>query len=205
MIARRYFHIYLIGGMAATLAFCMLYQQAAWAHCDGLDGPVVTDARAALEAEDVTSVLKWIPEKDEEEVKDAFEKALIVRAHGAEAQELADRYFFETLVRLHREHEGAAFTGLKPAGAAVHPAIARADASLVEGEVDALARDIAGAVESSIRSQFTDTLAAKQKQGESVQAGRKFVDQYVQFVHYIKYLHDAVSGDHDHGHGTTGD
>lgn len=204
MIDRKYLRAYQIGGMAA-LAFSMACQQAAWAHCDGLDGPVVTDAKAALEAENVASVLKWIPEKDEQEVKEAFEKALIVREYGAEAQELADRYFFETLVRLHREHEGAAFTGLKPAGEDVHPAIARADASLEGGEVDALARDIAGAVESSIRSQFANTLDAKSRQGESVQAGREFVNQYVRFVHYVKYLHDAVTGDHDHGHGTTGD
>jgi hypothetical protein len=204
MIYIRYLRIYMIGGIVA-LTFSMIYQQAAWAHCDSLDGPVVTDARAALEAEDVTKVLKWIPEKDEQEVKKAFEQALIVREHGAEAQEFAERYFFETLVRLHREYEGAVFTGLKPAGEDVHPAIARADASLEKGKVDALARDIAGAVESSIRSQFDDTLKAKSRQGKSVKAGREFVDQYVQFVHYVKYLHDAATGEHDHGHRTTGD
>lgn len=202
MIDRKGLRSYLIGGMAA-LAFFVTYQQAAWAHCDGLDGPVVMDARAALQAEDVTGVLKWIPEKDEQEVRDAFDQALTVRKHGVEAQDLADHYFFQTLVRLHREYEGAAFTGLKPAGEKVHPAIARADVSLEEGDVDDLARAIADAVESSIRGQFSETLKARSRQDESVQAGREYVDHYVQFVHYVKFLHDAVTGDHDHGHATT--
>lgn len=46
---------------------------------------------------------------------------MAVRAKGKEAQELADMYFFETLVRIHREGEGAPYTGLKP-GEAVEPA-----------------------------------------------------------------------------------
>lgn len=203
MFDRKSFRSCLIGSIAA-LSLALAYQQAAWAHCDGVDGPVVTDAKAALEAEDVTAVLKWVPSKDEQEVKDAFEQTLVVRKQSDAAQELADRYFFETLVRRHREYEGAAFTGLKPAGEEVHPAIARADASLEKGDVDDLARDIAEAVESSIRSQFSETLEAESKQDENVEAGREYVDHYVQFVHFVKYLHEAVTGEHDHGHATTG-
>lgn len=172
----------------------------AWSHCDALDGPVVTDAKVALEAEDVTGVLKWIPEKDEREVKEAFKQTLVVRKHGAEAQALADRYFFETLVRLHREYEGASFTGLKPAGGSVHPAVARVDEALENGKGDALAKAVGHAVESSIQKQFSETLNARSAQDESVQAGREFVDRYVELVHYVKYLHEAVSGNHDHGH-----
>jgi len=35
-----------------------------YAHCDTLDGPVVTAAKAALEKGDVTGVLKWVPKKE---------------------------------------------------------------------------------------------------------------------------------------------
>jgi len=191
-------------GILSVLAL-LTVSAPAWSHCDGLDGPVVTDAKTALAAEDVTPVLKWIPEEDEEQVKDVFSQALTVRKLSPEGQELADRHFFETLVRLHRAYEGAAFTGLKPAGTEVHPAIARADASLDAGDVDALAAGIAHAVEASIRQAFTETQEAKARKEESVQEGREYVARYVHFVHFVKYLHDALSGDHDHGHGTSGD
>lgn len=53
--------------------------------------------------------------KDEAETRDAFQKSVSVRKTGATGKE-ADRHFFETLVRVHRAGEGAAYTGLKPAG-----------------------------------------------------------------------------------------
>jgi hypothetical protein len=48
-------------------------------------------------------------------LKKRFRK-LCVRTLDLEAKALADRYFFETLVRLYRAGEGAAYKGLKPAG-----------------------------------------------------------------------------------------
>ena len=54
----------------------MTFPMTAWSHCDGLDGPVVTDARTALAAKDVTIVLKWLPEKDEQTIKDVFKPAV---------------------------------------------------------------------------------------------------------------------------------
>jgi hypothetical protein len=86
------------------------------AHCDTLDGPVVMTAKAALEKGDVTPVLKWVRKEDEKEIREQFKKTLTVRAKGPEAKELADMYFFETLVRIHRAGEGAPYTGLKSAG-----------------------------------------------------------------------------------------
>ncbi|MGH8640573.1 MAG: DUF6448 family protein, partial [Burkholderiales bacterium] len=91
---------------------------AAWAigHCDTLDGPVVTLARKALETGNVNHVLPWVRPEDEPEIRRAFDHALAVRKLGCEARDLADRHFFETLVRVHRAAEGAPYTGLKPAG-----------------------------------------------------------------------------------------
>ena len=43
------------------LAMLSLVSTPASAHCDTMDGPVVAAARAALQAGDVTPVLKWIP------------------------------------------------------------------------------------------------------------------------------------------------
>src|SRR5690606_23779755 len=98
----------------------------ALAHCDSMDGPVVADAQRALSARDLTPVLKWIPAADEAEVRGAFDMTLAVRGESDTARTVADRYFYETLIRVHRAGEGEGFTGLKPAGS-VAPAIAAAD------------------------------------------------------------------------------
>ncbi len=89
----------------------------AFGACDGMEGPVVKAAPKALEAGNVNLVLIWVQEKDEGEARSAFEKTLAVRKLGLEAKALADMYFFETVVRIHRAGEGAPYTGLKPAGA----------------------------------------------------------------------------------------
>ena len=102
--------------------------------------------------------------------------------------------FFETLVRLHRAGEGFAYTGLKPAGTKVAPPVAKADESLEKGNVDELAKKIAAAVEAGIREQFAAAADAKKHKDESVEAGRKFVAAYVQFVHYVERIHEAVMG-----------
>lgn len=186
---------------AATALVLMLFGVPVQAHCDQMDGPVVTDAREALEAGDVTGVLKWIPAQNEQEVRAAFDKALVVRKQGREAWELADRFFFETLVRVHRASEGAAFTGLKPADTPVSPAIARADAALEQGTVEDLATGVADAVEKSIREQYEATSKARAHRDENVEAGREFVAAYVPFVHYVKRVHETVEdGPRSHGH-----
>jgi hypothetical protein len=87
------------------------------AHCDTLSGPVVLTAKAALEKGDVTPVLKWVKKEDEKEIREAFARTLAVRKQSTDARELADTYFFETLVRIHRAGEGAPYTGLKAAEA----------------------------------------------------------------------------------------
>ena len=185
----------------AAMALGLALAAPAVSHCDAMDGPVVTEAKQALADGDVTSVLKWVGANDEQEVRDVFDQALVVRQHGDEAREMADRLFFETLVRLHRAYEGASFTGLKPAGGEVSPAIARADAALDAGDVDELAHHIAHAVQQTIRERFDAAHQARQHKDESVEAGRRFVDRYVAFVHYVKHLHELVSGAHDVGHG----
>lgn len=113
--------------LMATAAFALLAGPA-FAHCDSMDGPVVQDAQRALEAQDVTPVLKWVTAEHEDEIRSAFDMTLEVREETDAAKTVADRYFFETLVRVHRASEGEGFTGLKPAGS-VEPAIAAADLS----------------------------------------------------------------------------
>jgi hypothetical protein len=183
---------------AAAAAVLALAPSPARAHCDTLDGPVVKDARAAFEARDVTPVLKWVRADKEPEIRAAFGQALAVRALGPEARALADQYFFETLVRVHREGEGAAYTGLKPSGTAVEPGIAAADAALESGSIDALVRQLGGEVERGLRQRHARAVEARRHGAESVERGREFVEAYVDLMHYAERLLAAAAGPAPH-------
>ena len=172
------------------------------AHCDTLDGPVVKDARAALDARDVTPVLKWVPAAREAEIRDAFQRAQAVRSLGSEARTLADRFFFETLVRVHRAGEGEPYTGLKPAGSAIDAGIAAADAALEAGTVDALVSRITVAVDRGLRERYARAAAARAHAAESVEKGREYIAAYVELTHYSERLTAAGALVHhgDQGH-----
>jgi len=188
----------------AGLGAWLVATRAAYAHCDTLGGPVVSDAKAALEKGDVTPVLKWVKKEREEEIEAAFKKALAVRSKGPEAKELADMYFFETLVRLHRAGEGAPYTGLKPAGE-VEPPVAAADKAIADGGVDDLAKEIGRAAEKGVRERFEKLVEAKKRKDESVAAGREYVEAYVIFVHYVEGLHDTIAAGGAHHGEAEGD
>lgn len=85
-------------------------------YVDTMDGPVVTAAELALEMENVNYVLPYVKEDLEEELKDAFDKTVIVRELSGEAAEVADYWFFETAVRLHMNGSGKSYTGIKHSG-----------------------------------------------------------------------------------------
>jgi hypothetical protein len=174
--------------------------KAVFAHCDTLDGPVVKEAQLALEKGDVTGLLKWVRKEHEQEIRDAFSRSLAVRVKGKEARELADKFFFETLVRVHRGGEGAPFTGLKPAGT-VEAAIAAADKALQAGSVDELAEKIGNAVGNEIKKRFIEVIETKKHGEDSVEAGREFVEAYVQYVHFIEGIHNMVTKGAEHHHG----
>jgi hypothetical protein len=76
-----------------ALLAALAISRPASAHCDTTRGPVVTAARAALDAGDPKLVLHWVRPEDEPAIEAAFEHTLGVRALGPEAKALADRYF----------------------------------------------------------------------------------------------------------------
>ena len=177
----------------------LLFSAAAAAHCDSLDGPVIRDAIAALEKRDAAPVLKWVKSEHEAEVRDAFARAIAVRGLTTQARQLADRYFFETLVRIHRAGEGEPFTGLKPAGS-IEPGIDAADKALEKGSGAALATQLAQAVHEGVRSRFDATLALRKHANDSVDAGRKYVEAYVDYVHFVENVHRLAEHGAPHVH-----
>ena len=188
---------------AGVVLLLALSPSRAGAHCDTLDGPVVKDAQAALAKGDVTLLLRWVRAGEEPEIREAFRSALAVRALGPEAQKLADRYFFETVVRIHRQGEGAPYTGLKPAGSEIEPAIAAADEALETGSVDALATMVASEAERGIRQRFARAAEARKRARESVDRGREYVAAYVEFIHHAERLHAAATTGGDHAESET--
>jgi len=184
-----------LSGISTFAALLFVAPHDASAHCDTLDGPVIQDARKAIEARDITPVLKWVKPKDEKAVRAAFAKVFTGKAKSPETAEHA---FFATLVKIHRAGEGAPFSGLKPAGA-VEPAVAEADKALASGSSDALEKLVTDDVAAGIRKRYEHAAATYRHKDESVAQGREFVEAYVTFTHYVERLHQDATGQAAHG------
>jgi hypothetical protein len=183
----------------AALAFFALSPARALAHCDGLDGPVVKAAQRALETRNPAFALIWVQEKDEREIQTVFERTLAVRELSPQAKELADRFFFETLVRVHRAGEGAPFTGLKPAGRDLGPAVPAADEAIRVGSVEPVLQLLTRAVQAGLREHFAEAMATKTFKSNDLAAGRAHVKAYVEFMHFVERLYESTMNA-PHGH-----
>lgn len=189
----------------ALLTFLMALlsgSDTAFAHCDGLDGPVVKAAQQALTTGNVNLVLIWVQKQDEGEIKSVFQKTLAVRKLSPQAKELADMYFFETLVRLHRASEGAPYTGLKPAGRDLGPAIPAADKAVESGSVKPLLKILTDALGDGVRDRFKEVSSKKKFKQEDLEAGRQYVNSYTAFVEYVERIYETTkaepAGHHAH-------
>lgn len=155
--------------------------------------------RKALDSENANLVLPWVRKEDEAEVLHAFEHAVSVRKLGPRAKALADRHFFETLVRVHRAGEGAPYTGLKPAVRDLGPAIPAADRALEDGSVEKLVSLLTEAVRQGVSRHFNAAMSRRKFDVNDVAAGRAYVEAYVPYVHYVERLwRDATGAAHGH-------
>lgn len=189
--------------LMATAALGLLAGPA-FAHCDSMDGPVIQDAQRAITEETVEPVLKWVAADDEDEIRSAFEMTLAVRGESDAAMEVADQYFYETLVRVHRASEGEGFTEIKPAGS-TEPAIAAADRSLEIGEVGQLAEQLGTEIQHALEERFAVAYELLQTADESVEAGREFVEAYVQYTHFAEGVQHLIDAGASHQHRETMD
>lgn len=180
-------------GSFTVIGIALLLSETAYAHCDGMDGPVVKAAQAALAKGDVNLALIWVRKDDEVEVRRAFDRALGVRRLSPQARDLADTYFFETLVRIHRAGEGAPFTGLKPAGRDLGPAIPAADQALKSGDVAPLTDLLVERMHNGLLERYKQAMAAKDFKPEDIEAGREYVERYVTFIHYVEGMFEAAT------------
>lgn len=187
----RHKYIIHISLVLALLAGALLLLPAeARAHCDTMDGPVVKAAQRALATKNVNLVLIWVQEKDEAEIVQRFRQTLAVRRLSREARSLADNYFFETLVRVHRAGEGEPYTGLKPAGTDLGPIIPLADQALQSGSTEALLNMFAASEQADLRKRVQDIKGKRSFKENDLAAGREFVKAYISFMHYVEHLYE---------------
>lgn len=186
--------------LAVAMAAVLARPAPASAHCDSTSGPVVGAAREALDAGDVRPVLAYVKPEAEPELIAAFSQALAVRASGGPAQDLADRYFFETAVRLHRQGEGAPYTGLKE-HVEVSPALAAAERALDTGDVAAVSAAIDGVLRAELQEKYQAVVVARERAAHSgtVEAARERAEAELAFETYVDAVYQAAVGRSAHG------
>jgi hypothetical protein len=168
-----------------------------------LDGPVVAASKRALDAGRVDVVLPFVPVDGEAEVVRAFEDTMAVRGVGPEVAAFADRWFFETVVRIHRAGEGAPYDGLKPAGLDVGPVIPVAERALETGSPDELIAVLQALVADQVTHRLDRALQLQPGLDTGVPQARDYVEatlglQVWSHKLYLAALASAHEGEHHH-------
>ncbi|MBW6481128.1 MAG: hypothetical protein K0B37_16990 [Bacteroidales bacterium] len=168
------------------LSLLILSTNVTFAHCDPMDGPLVKEAKIALERNNMNYVLKWVLPQYETEIKDAFILTMKVRNLSSDARNLADKYFFETVVRVHRSGEGVPFTGIKPSGTPVDEKIVAADKSIETGTLSPLKGFVTKEMLPELEVRFNKVMSLKGFDVNNVKAGREYIEAYVQFFKFAE-------------------
>ena len=164
----------------------LLIGHKSFAHCDTKDGPVVAAAIKSLEQGNINYVLIWVKPADEKEIRTVFDLTMKVRTLSPDARTLADNYFFETLVRVHRAGEGVPYTGIKPHGTPIDEKILAADKSIATGNLSPLSDLVSKDKFAELKSRFDKVMSLKNFDVNNVQAGREYIEAYVQFFHFAE-------------------
>ena len=197
LLKKRMFKATLILSLIAIFSFISI--QPASAHCDSYDGPALVDAEKALLTNNVDLILKWIDVDMEDEVVPLFHKTYSLKNGDKEIYEIVKKHFFETFIRLHREMEGAPFTGLKPAGTTAHITV-MSDKALETGDLKNLLKALNNHINSTLKEKYDKTKALYKVKDNSVEEGRAYVEAYVDYTHSLEAVHDILSGDVAHNH-----
>lgn len=179
--------------------FSLISIQPAAAHCDSYDGPALLDAEKALETNNVDLILKWINSDMESEVVPLFHKTYSLKNGDPEIYKIVKKHFYETFIRLHREMEGAPFTGLKPAGTTAQITV-MSDKALETGDFDSLLKALNKHINSVLIEKFDKTEALYKVRNNSVEQGRAYVKAYVDYTHSVEAVHDILLGGGGHSH-----
>ena len=181
----------LVGVVIVSLAI----PRPAAAHCDSEKGPVATAAHQALESGNVKLVLPYVPAASEKELTAAFTQAREVRRAGGTAAQLADRYFIETAIRLHRAGEGAPYNGVTDE--ATPKAILLADKAMATGSLDEVYKFLDQEMKNGIQEKYDAVVKARKEAAQlgTVEANRERVEAELIFEKYIYEIYLQASAD----------
>lgn len=182
-------------GLIISLMFALPFTS--FAHCDSYDGPVIKDAYKALETNNVSLVLKWISKEQEQEIISLFNKTFKLKYGDKEIYQIVEKHFLETLVRLHRETEGAPYTGLKSAGT-TKTIVVLSDKAIDSKSVDDLVGKLNGHIEKVVREKYNKVFTLYYEKDKSPEKGREYVKAYVDYTHTLEAIHDIL--EHSGGH-----
>lgn len=166
----------IISSLLIALTLVVSIPTMASAHCDTMDGPTITDAKKAIENNNINYVLKWVTPENEKEISKIFDLTMKVKDLNSEAKELSENYFFENLVRIHRAGEGAPYTGIKPSGTVIDPKEVAADKSIEAGNLSPLENLVEKDKMPELKERFEKVMSLKNFDANNVEAGREYVE-----------------------------
>ena len=186
-------------GLATLFSLLLLFISTgvSFAHCDQMNGPLIADAKKAIEQNNVNIVLKWVPVNHETDIKDVFSQMMKVRELSPEAKSLSEMYFFETLVRIHRAGEGVSYTGIKPEGTPIDERVLAADKAIESGNLYPLKSLVKQEDLPELTERFDKVMLLKNFDVNDVDAGRKYIEAYVLF---FKFAEGETEAHAAHGH-----
>jgi hypothetical protein len=185
--------------LSIILFISLLGIQPASAHCDSFDGPALLDAAKALETNNVELIKKWIRVEDEAAVVPLFHKTYSLKDGDPMVYEIVRTHFYETFVRLHREMEGAPFTGLKAAGTTAHITV-MSDNALESGDFKALLTALNRHINGQLMEKYEKVSALYPVKDRSVEEGRAYVSAYIDYTHAVEAVHDILETGGMHKH-----
>lgn len=166
-------------------------------HCDSVEGPVVKAAKEAINSGNINHVLIWVSADNEAEIQQMFSKVVEVRNLSEKVRELADSYFFETVVRVHRMGEGVGYTGLKDEEFKPEEGIEVADLAIENNSIEDILSHVDKSEHAKVEHYFTELQSKKNYDLNNINAGREYVESYVHFIHYIENLYSGQTDIHN--------
>lgn len=162
-----------------ALVIVLGYPAQARADCD-IAQPVGAAAVDALRTGDLSLVAIWVKQPKEAALRAALQHALAVRRLGTNARTLADGYFCDTVIRLHRE----SYPGVRDRVV---------EQTIASGDLDLVVERVLAKVQLSLRERARDIAARKPSRRGDIDGGRAYVERYTDFVEYVTALDAAAT------------
>lgn len=188
----------IFGALFMALAIFAMVPTMASAHCDTMDGPTAADGQKAIQTNNVNYVLKWVKPEEEKEIKEIFDLSMKVSKLSPEAKEISEKYFFDSLIRIHRAGENAPFTGVKPAGTPIDEKVAAADKSIEIGNLSPLDNLVPEDKKPELKERFEKVMALKNFDENNIEAGREYIEAYVSFFHFAEGEEEEAHAEESH-------